>query len=282
MSPDNCTDIKMLTDERVIDSDFTFTISDFQKYSKLTERTSKEVEEPSDSDLNKAQLDRSYYSSRTCDAIENAPFLCITVVQQPRGKLNLWPLGQGIYCLILGGRLPEAQSDPAASVSEEQRHDRAETTNAQEIAQADMAEEVENLFRTAQEEDFEDGLDNELTERLLKIVKDYGRPVICEIHHLLINEKVSPESAKEVLRWLGSMDDEDTYGYRSWLLKQALVKSKSPTVRDGANIGLGFMDDPDAIPDLKQAIQKETCVILCEFMKQTLAQLENTQKCLSF
>ena len=80
--------------------------------------------------------------------------------------------------------------------------------------------------------------------------------------------------------WLGDMDHRPTYTYRRSLLEKALGGASSVVIRDGANNGLAFMDDPHAIPVLKKAIKGARCAVLRQALEQTLAQLERTKKCL--
>jgi hypothetical protein len=77
------------------------------------------------------------------------------------------------------------------------------------------------------------------------------------------------------------MDHSATYKYRQWLLTTALSKCKSPIIRDGASLGLAFMDDPATIPFLEKAISSEQSPLLRKLMKRTLDQLKDTLKCLS-
>jgi HEAT repeat protein len=57
------------------------------------------------------------------------------------------------------------------------------------------------------------------------------------------------------------------------LLEESL-KCLSPRVRDGAGLGLSFMNDLRAIDSLKEAIQKEQSKLLRKNMVQVLEQLE--------
>jgi len=141
--------------------------------------------------------------------------------------------------------------------------------------------EIARLFGTFEPNGIEDETRGVFTEQLGAIVKEYGGMALNEMHHLIINEKVGPDAAEAALCVLGDIDDPGTHNYRRWLLEQVLVKSASPIARDGASLGLSYMDDPCAIPHLKEAIEHEDLPLMRKLLGKTLAQLEETQGCRS-
>ncbi len=145
----------------------------------------------------------------------------------------------------------------------------------------DIYSEIDSIFDEAEPEEFEDGMQNLFVDRLLDKIREYENYAMVEICHIIFNEKSNPECSAEALRWLGNMDHNATYKYRQWLLTTALSRCKSPIVRDGANLGLAFMDDPATIPCLEKAISSEESPLLRKLMKRTLEQLEKTRTCLS-
>jgi len=157
----------------------------------------------------------------------------------------------------------------------------ARTVDFSEVSFEKADTEIEKLFMTANEEEFEDGMENEFSKNLLSIIRQCENYSINVIQDLILKEKINPEVAGEALRWLGDLDHEPTYSYRQWLLEIALVNCSSVIVRDGANVGLALMDDPHAIPFFKEALKNEKCNMFSKVLQQTLNQLENTKKCLS-
>lgn len=131
---------------------------------------------------------------------------------------------------------------------------------------------VERIFRAAEDLHFEDGMDSPFSRDLVTLVTSQGRSAYELLTYWIVLEKASPEVATEALRWLGAMEDEPSYHFRRWLLERSLRLS-SPTVRDGAGLGLAAMDDPHAIPHLREAIAPETCQELRELLEQVLTQL---------
>jgi hypothetical protein len=133
--------------------------------------------------------------------------------------------------------------------------------------------ELERLFIAGREEFFKDGMESRFSKGLILAIEKYGEIAIAVISDLILAERVSSEVASEALRWIGDIDDNSTYERRFNLLKESL-KCSSPRVRDGAGLGLSFMDDPSAIDSLKEAILKEQSKLLRRNMIQVLEQLE--------
>jgi len=136
-----------------------------------------------------------------------------------------------------------------------------------------VMDEIESLFIAGREEFFEDGMESRFSKGLISAIEKYDDLAIDAISDLILSEKVSPEVASEALRWIGYIDDDATYESRLHLLEESL-KCLSPRVRDGAGLGLSFMNDLRAIDSLKEAIQKEQSKLLRKNMVQVLEQLE--------
>lgn len=169
----------------------------------------------------------------------------------------------------------QSQSDILVAGEKEKEINEAETTHIEKISQTDITEKVEDIFRAIAEEVLEGKIEEAFAKSLLEYIGQYQGIAVNEIQHLILKEKVSSESAEATLRILGDIDHQPTYHYRRWLLEKALICSSSPIVRDGANVGLSYMDDPHAIPFLKAAIKNEKLLLLRKVTEQTLVQLEN-------
>lgn len=139
---------------------------------------------------------------------------------------------------------------------------------------------VDAAFKEAIEQDFEDGMESEFSRRLYSLLRNYGTFAVQEIAHMVTRGRVNSEVASEALRWLGRIDDPVTHSSRLWMLGKSL-SSTSAQVRDGAALGLASMDDPNAIPSVRRAIERETCVELCKDMNQVLEDLEATRNAVS-
>lgn len=137
---------------------------------------------------------------------------------------------------------------------------------------------VDLIFREAEDQDFADGMESDFSRRLLAAVRKHGNQAMQEISYLVIYGKTSIEVASEALRWLGRIDDFQTYGWRLWLLEKSL-SSDSPLIRYSAALGLASMNDPNAIPVINKAISQEACDELRADLRVVLDDLEASHRC---
>ena len=138
----------------------------------------------------------------------------------------------------------------------------------------DIRAAVEGLFNSAREETFEDGVESEFSRGLVSIVWMYDKDAIEEITSLVVYEQVNPEVVSEALRWLGQIDHPPSHRFRRWLLERCLLCNSART-RDGAVLGLAFLDDAHAVPYLQRVIERETSEELRQDMQEVLSQLES-------
>ncbi|MBT9160158.1 MAG: hypothetical protein DDT26_01431 [Dehalococcoidia bacterium] len=181
-----------------------------------------------------------------------------------------WPVptvGSGkalVYANLIQEGAAEESAEGSVNLTTELKHP------------GDINQLVDAAFKEAIEQDFEDGMESEFSRRLPSLLRNYGIFAVQEIAHVITRGRVNSEVASEALRWLGRMDDPATHSSRLWLLEKSLA-STSAQVRDGAALGLASMDDPDAIPSVKRAIERENYIELRKDMKQVLEDLEATR-----
>ena len=187
---------------------------------------------------------------------------------------------EGMRPVVFVVHLEDIGSDLIAPENKVQEAGQSRTSDSLEISNS-VESKIENIFYTANSEEFEDGMDNEFVKFLFAAVRLYENSAILEIHNLTLKEQVNPIVAGEALRWLGDVDHKPTYGCRRWLLEKAVSESSSALVRDGANVGLAFMDDPHAVPYLQRALLSENNALLRKMVAKTLNQLERTEECIS-
>ena len=180
------------------------------------------------------------------------------------------------------GRPAEPLLSEARGGLRQQLEKAAESSTAldQQLIEFDdeLCEAVEAAFAAGTNETFEDGMISAFSEDLDYLISKFGKSAIGVISHLILNDKVNPEVASEALRCIGRIDHKPTYAYRRWLLGQSLSCSSS-MVRDGAGLGISYMDDPDAINDIKKAIEREKIDELRDDLELGLKQLEETERC---
>ena len=145
----------------------------------------------------------------------------------------------------------------------------------------DIQIRIESLFASAREEIFEDGMQSQFSRHLLMLIRSYGNQAITALTDYILSERANAEVAAEALRWIGHINDPSTHRDRLWLLEKSL-SSSSPRIRDGAGLGLAFLDDPHAIPYLIRAVERENYTELRADLKQVISQLGNTKQCRSF
>ncbi len=132
---------------------------------------------------------------------------------------------------------------------------------------------IERLFATGAACDFEDGTPSPFSAGLLAAVREHSTSAMEVVAHLIVYAKVNRRVASEALRWLGQMKDAATLAYRRWLLETSLA-SVSPIVRDGAVLGLSYLEDVHCLPFLAQAAEREPIAHLRRDMTELLRYVE--------
>ena len=134
-------------------------------------------------------------------------------------------------------------------------------------------EHLRGIFRLARWESFEDGVESNFSLALVSFIEEHGRVAMEAVDFFIRAGSESDEAVAEALRWLGHMGDQHiTYAYRFHVLLKNLAH-RSPLVRDGALLGLSFLDDQRAIPAIEEAMRNEECTALREDMGQVIQQL---------
>lgn len=133
--------------------------------------------------------------------------------------------------------------------------------------------ELKHLFRLNKGEVFEDGMETRFASELVAYVYKYGNHAVEALTYLIIYDNtISAQVASEALRWLGNMEHPESYKFRLWLLERCL-SHPSLYIRDGAIVGLSFLNDPHSMTYLEKAMKIEQLPGLVNDIKQVLAQL---------
>jgi hypothetical protein len=133
---------------------------------------------------------------------------------------------------------------------------------------------------SAKEEVFEDGMESDFSRNLSEFIISFGHLAMETIIPIILSERTNTEVASEAFRILGRLNHKITYRDRLWLLERGLY-SASARVRDGAVLGLAFLNDSLAIAPLKSAIERERIPELRKDMEQILTQLEGNENGIS-
>lgn len=135
---------------------------------------------------------------------------------------------------------------------------------------------VKRLFSMAENIEFEIGMTNEFSEALERAIEVIGVRILVEIEKIILNEETSLTVAAETMRYIGNIESHKYRAERRELLETCLSASRFIWVKDGAAVGLSYIDDPQSIPALKQAVQQEKHEELKEDMILVLKQLEDS------
>ena len=139
-----------------------------------------------------------------------------------------------------------------------------------------LTDRLRELFRSASDEVFEDGMDSYFGSDLNRIILTHGVAAVGALEGMACADDVNPEVSAEALVWVGRMDDETTHHDRLSMLERAL-ESANVCIRDAASIGIEAMDDPAAIDGLQRAIDRERCGLLRQNLMDVLMQLQDAR-----
>lgn len=155
-------------------------------------------------------------------------------------------------------------------------YERENNSTVRREAPEPLQEIIGNLLIIYEDEVYEFGMESTLRSKLLSFIEKFGNDAVRGIEKAVINMDVDEIVAAHVLQWLGMMRDSETSKSRLWILEEFLLHS-SLHLRNGAMMGLAYLDEPSAIPYLEYAVKAEQHTELQRDMKRVLVQLENTR-----
>lgn len=132
---------------------------------------------------------------------------------------------------------------------------------------------LNELFHSANNEVFEDGMTSRFSDALRGFVRKHGGAAIEQLGVAIRAADTSVKVAEEALRQVGHMNDGKTHSARLLLLERSL-ESPDMRMRDAASIGIEAMEDPAAIPALKRAVENESVEWLRQYLEEVLDQLK--------
>jgi hypothetical protein len=167
-----------------------------------------------------------------------------------------------------------------ASVAETHRSflNLTSSTSPSGFAEADtslraLAPEVQarlnSILKDVSDEIIEAGMNNTITLKLPELVAQHYRSVLPAIAALANGNHVSAAVTAELLKEVGKVHDAMSHFDRRWLLEHSLW-SPNPAARDGAGVGLAWLQDAAAAPSLRAAAAKETIPQLKNDLEEVL------------
>lgn len=132
------------------------------------------------------------------------------------------------------------------------------------------------LFVKAQNIRIEAGMENELSIGIRDVIEVHGPIALGHIESMILQNDIPVNLARETLKYIGSFEMSNWNDQRRVMLENCLQESQYAWIRDGAGLGISFLDDPKSISVLERAIDREPNDELKEDLIQVLEQLEET------
>ena len=131
------------------------------------------------------------------------------------------------------------------------------------------------FVREAQNETFADGMDSKFAGHVQESILKNGATAVAAWERTLHKTDNAFETGEEVLRQLGVLRHSPSHGPRLRVLTDCL-NFPDPRIRDAAGIGLSFLDDPAALPKLKDACSREQEIWVRQNLELVIEHLEQT------
>lgn len=139
-----------------------------------------------------------------------------------------------------------------------------------------LVAEIRDIFIAAGDEYFEDGVETDFSRSVIQLVEQYRDDAIKALQSMISRDLLAPKLVAEALCWLGQVEEPASHIKRRELLQENLGH-RSPYIRDGAMVGLAYLEDPRSLEALRVALQREPIAELREYIEETIEQLEHTQ-----
>lgn len=161
-----------------------------------------------------------------------------------------------------------------------------------ELNMSSVYQELRKIFDNGRNETFESGMYSVFSSEFTKLLNrlGYHQWVIDLVaHYILVYEWVSYDVAGEACCWLGHADHGEYCGNpavphhiessnrRRLALEYILFNAKHASLRDDASCGISYINDPQSIPVMREAIEREDNDWLKGWYQQIIDELLDTQ-----
>ena len=143
------------------------------------------------------------------------------------------------------------------------------------MAQDKLRPELAAQVRKARNKTFHDGLDSELARSIRQSIREHGTDAVDAWETILQEDEFNAQD--ELLRQIGLLDDPGTRTARRRLLANCLDHPDC-RLRDAAGLGISFLDDPEALPELREALVHEETAWVRSNLQLVILQLEETER----
>lgn len=121
----------------------------------------------------------------------------------------------------------------------------------------DFTTKMIQTFNKYRYDDFESGMNNEIRNDLIGFISQDAKSSLIVLRNIIIEESLNDLILNEILIQIGRINDDELKQERLKLLERFLFHN-SITVRDGALIGISYINDKRAIPSLQTAFVCES------------------------
>ena len=139
------------------------------------------------------------------------------------------------------------------------------------LAAPELKEILVDSFRRAANQVFEPGIESELSKDISRAFASNGLGTLAAVRELLQSREVSEEVIAETLVALGRIESRAAHNARIALFMSCL-REGSYLVRDGALLGLAFMNDPKIVPEIAELAKKESDPVFKSDLDQLIRQ----------
>lgn len=150
----------------------------------------------------------------------------------------------------------------------------APPANLQAVVRDKIYRAVDRLLLIAKDEQFQDGVDSNLSLGLSALIGRDADETMNLIEQTLASGKVIYPVFADIVHWLGRVESPTTKD-RRLLLLVSYLSNKSSLVRDAASVGLAYLNDRRAVPYVKAAIAAEPVPALREDLQSVMWELEH-------
>jgi hypothetical protein len=190
-----------------------------------------------------------------------------SLLHSPQHEATAWTTSNNGCWVILGTALNHTS----------QRRTIAESATSPSESFRDLRFDVQQMFRGALYEMFDEGMESDFSRRLVEVIGRFGESAVLEIAAFLSDALTPAHVAAEALRWLGLIRDSKTHAIRRWVLCDSLT-ARSVLIRDGAIVGLTYLNDPSTRKFVELAQGSEKSQDLQADMAQLVDQLDFPEK----
>ena len=138
-----------------------------------------------------------------------------------------------------------------------------------------LLEQLESYVHDARNERFADGMDSTFGHRIYQSIAEHGSAAVAAWERVLLHTGNRNETGEELLRQIGLVQHPPSHDARLCFLTASL-KHSEPRLRDAAGLGLSLLDDPSALPALREAHSSESQRWLRDGIRLVITQLEQT------